>query len=257
MSSLSEIIDRPSVRKAHSFGLARPLRNARILALLLTLLAIAIFAALVELPWQQTATGHGRAVAFSADERIQNLDAPLDGRISRWFVQEGQVVEAGDPIVEILDNDPELLDRLRREQDAVKRRLAAAELSARTAMLNVERQETAVTKGLAAPREFEKARLEYAKHLSEEAKAAEDLAKVEVRLSRQGAQRVLSPTRARVQHRLTGEGGVPVKAGTNLAVLVPETDSRAVELRVDGNDIPLIHQLLRFKAFPSLICSPE
>jgi biotin carboxyl carrier protein len=256
MKTMGDILDHAEVRASNACRQTRPLRNPRVLAGLLALLGIFIGLTLGKAPWQQSASGHGRVFAFSPDERVQNLDAPLDGRISRWFVQEGDIVNVGDPVVELLDNDPELLERLQREQDAVKQRLAAAELAAKTAMLNVERQEKAVDRGLAAPREFEKARMEYAKHLSEEAKAAEDLAKVEVRLSRQGAQRVVSPMTARVQRRLSGEGGVLVKSGTTLAVLVPETDSRAVELLIDGNDIPLIHTgdevRLQFEGWPAL-----
>jgi len=256
MSSVSDQLDMSTVREATSFRRAHALRHSRLIALMLVMLLAFTIAALIRLPWQQTASGYGRVVAFSPNERIQNLNAPLDGRVSRWFVQEGDVVKPGDPIVEIVDNDPNILERLRNEQDAVQKRLAAAELAARTAKLNVERQEQAVDLGLAPPREFEKARMEYAKHLSEEAKAAEDLAKVEVRLSRQGAQLVLAPVKARVQRRMAGEGTVQVKAGDNLAVLVPETDSRAVELRIDGNDIPLIHKgdevRLQFEGWPAL-----
>lgn len=256
MKSISGILRAPTVRQARSFQQTRPLGNIRILAIILSVLTAFIATALVRLPWQQTASGYGGVVAFSPSERIQNLDAPLDGRISRWFVKEGDIVERGDAIVEILDNDPNILDRLQREQDAVQSRLAAAELAAQTAKLNVERQAKAVEKGLAPPREFEKARMEYAKYLSDEAKAAEDLAKVEVRLSRQGAQRVLAPMHGRIQRRMAGEGGVLVKSGANLAVLVPETDSRAVELRIDGNDIPLIHTgdevRLQFEGWPAL-----
>ncbi len=94
-------------------------------------------------------------VAFSPDERIQTVDAPLSGRISRWFVQEGDTIQTGDPIVEILDIDPDILARLKREQDAVQQRLAAAKLSAETARLNVERQEKAVAKGLSAKGAFD------------------------------------------------------------------------------------------------------
>lgn len=237
-------------------AMARPLRNTRILVIMLLLGAATLIAVLIKVPWQQTASGSGRVVAFSPDERIQTLDAPLSGRIYRWFVQEGDSVQKGDPIVEIRDIDPGILDRLRREQDAVQTRLEAAKLQAETARLNVERQEKAVAKGLSAPRVFEQARMEWAKYLSDEAKAAEDLAKVEVRLSRQGAQLVNSPSAGRIQRRMAGEGGVLVSAGTPMATLVPKTDSRAVELRIDGNDIPLVHKgdevRIQFEGWPAV-----
>lgn len=256
MSSIAERLDTSEIRQAASMNLARPLKNTRVLVSMLLLGTVGLVIGLIKTPWQQTATGYGRVVAFSPDERIQTLDAPLSGRIHRWFVQEGDSVEKGDPIVEIRDIDPGIMDRLQREQDAVQKRLNAAKLQAETAQLNVERQEKAVAKGLSAPREFEKARMEWAKFLSDEAKAAEDLAKVEVRLSRQGAQLVTAPSAGRIQRRMAGEGGVLVSAGAPMATLVPETDSRAVELRIDGNDIPLVHKgdevRIQFEGWPAV-----
>ncbi|MFT4690794.1 MAG: multidrug efflux pump subunit AcrA (membrane-fusion protein) [Limisphaerales bacterium] len=219
MNSLPDILLAPVVLNSEALKKNPPVRNIRLMLALLLICAGSLAVALVKLPWQQTASGHGQVVAFSQNERIQNLDAPLSGRINRWFVQEGDMVTEGDPIAEILDIAPDILARLKQEQDAVKKRLAAAKLSEETARRNVERQEKAVAKGLSAPREFEKARLEWAKHLSDEAKAAEDLAKVEVRLSRQGAQLVTAPSTARVQRRMAGEGGVLVSAGSTLAVM--------------------------------------
>ena len=47
-----------------------------------------------------------------------------------------------------------------------------------------------------------------------------------------------------------------VKAGDALAVLVPDTESRAVELWIDGNDIPLIAEggkvRLQFEGWPAV-----
>ncbi len=256
MNIFRDTLDAPEIRATTAMQLARRLKSGRILVVGLITGAVALGVGLVKTPWQQTATGSGKVVAFSPDERIQTVDAPLSGRISRWFVQEGDLVEAGDPIVEILDIDPDILDRLKREQDAVQNRLAAAKLSAETARLNVERQDKAVAKGLSAPREFEKARLEWAKHLGDEAKAAEDLAKIEVRLWRQGAQLVTAPVSARIQRRLAGDGGVLTSAGAPLATLVPETDSRAIELRISGNDIPLVHKgdevRVQFEGWPAV-----
>ncbi len=256
MNSFNETMAAPEILRSSAMRSARPLMNGWLFVTFLLLAATTLVAVLVKAPWQQTSTGFGKVVAFSPNERIQSVDAPLSGRISRWFVQEGDTVEAGDPIVEILDIDPDILARLKREQEAVQKRLEAAQLSARTARLNVERQEKAFAKGLAPRRELEKASLEWAKHLGEEAKAAEDLAKVEVRLSRQGAQLVTAPATARVQRRMAGEGGVLVSAGASLATLVPETDSRAVELRISGNDVPLVHKgdevRIQFEGWPAV-----
>jgi len=55
---------------------------------------------------------------------------------------------------------------------------------------------------------------------------------------------------------LAQEGGVFVKAGTVLAVLVPDTEVRAVELYVSGNDLPLLAigrpVRLQFEGWPAV-----
>jgi adhesin transport system membrane fusion protein len=48
---------------------------------------------LVVTPWQQSVAGQGRVIALSPAERHQRLESPVDGRISRVLVMEGQQVE--------------------------------------------------------------------------------------------------------------------------------------------------------------------
>jgi multidrug efflux pump subunit AcrA (membrane-fusion protein) len=92
---------------------------SRLIIALLTWLVLM----LVLTPWQQSADGEGRVIAFTPLERQQIIEAPIDGRIVRWYVQEGSRVKAGDLLVDISDNDPELMNRLRGERDAVKQRV--------------------------------------------------------------------------------------------------------------------------------------
>ena len=40
-------------------------------------------------PWQQTVLGTGRVVASAALERQQFIEAPIEGRITKWYVIEG------------------------------------------------------------------------------------------------------------------------------------------------------------------------
>jgi adhesin transport system membrane fusion protein len=98
----------------------------RTLAKALGLVIVLILLALVVTPWRQTASGDGRIVALQATERPQVVEAPIEGRVVKWHVREGSVVEAGAPLFDIADNDPDILGRLQRERDALAARLAAA-----------------------------------------------------------------------------------------------------------------------------------
>ncbi|MBN8732431.1 MAG: HlyD family efflux transporter periplasmic adaptor subunit [Acidobacteria bacterium] len=74
-------------------------------------------------PWQQNLPGAGRVVAYAPLERQQTIDTPVEGRVLRWHVIEGTQVKAGDLVAEITDNDPEILDRLLREREALAQRM--------------------------------------------------------------------------------------------------------------------------------------
>ena len=74
------------------------------------------FAALMFIPWTQNVRNGGFVTALKPEQRPQTIQSVIDGRIERWFVQEGDKVKKGDTIVyisEIKDEyfDPQLLDR--------------------------------------------------------------------------------------------------------------------------------------------------
>lgn len=77
------------------------------------------------LPWQQNVTASGQVTAFSASERIQNIDAPVSGVINQWYVQEGSVVKKGDVLLEISDIDPMFKDRLQLKRNNLETKLNA------------------------------------------------------------------------------------------------------------------------------------
>jgi len=101
-------------------------KNLKYLAWILFTLMMFVIMALAFVPWQQTSTGQGRIVAYSPINRQQNIEAPIEGRIIAWHVREGSHVKAGDLMVEISDNDPEIMFRLKQEKDAVVARIDAA-----------------------------------------------------------------------------------------------------------------------------------
>jgi len=208
------------------------------------------------LPWQQTAKGNGRVIAYSPNDRTQEINAPVDGRIAKWHVVEGSKVKVGDLIVELTDNDPEILERLRQERDALAKRVMAAEAGVKTSKINLDRQQLLVEKGLSARRSLEQANLEYTKLLVDEANASAELARMDVRLARQMTQSIRAPIDGTILRVISGQGAQIVKSGQMLALLVPETESRAVELWIAGNDMPLIREnaevRLQFEGWPAI-----
>lgn len=317
-------------------------------AFLLLSIFISFFVLSFILPWQQTSIGVGRVIAYAQKERQQFIDAPIKGLVIKWFVREGQIVKKGDKIVEIRDNDPDYLDRMQLQRDAIRERILAAtdkmsstntevanlrisKLSVRAAyeskihnaeqkvlvakenikssaaavdvaFVNLKRQKTLFSEGLTSKRKLELSELKHTKLkieleknkrklISAEAtvtqlksemkkelsivdakvassrakvasarsdvtKAKESLPKIEAHISRQQAQVVYAPKDGKVMRLMAQEGSDQVKAGDNLATLIPSTNARAVELWVNSNDIPLIHQdqevRLQFQGYPAI-----
>ena len=96
------------------------------------------------LPWQQTATGRGKVIAYAPAERQQQVDAPIGGRVVRWHVVEGQLVQAGQVLVDLSDNDAMLVDRMREERRLVEGQLNAAEAKVASGYAKVEASEGAL-----------------------------------------------------------------------------------------------------------------
>jgi len=101
--------------------------SARRLALVLSVMMVVFTIALIFTPWQQSVSGTGKVSALTPIERTQFLAAPVEGRVMKWHVTEGSKVKAGQLVVELTDNDPQILDRIRAERSAVEERRINAE----------------------------------------------------------------------------------------------------------------------------------
>jgi len=110
-----------------ALALAGTARRTRVLARVLTLLAVLLALSMLVVPWQQSIRGTGRVIAFNPLDRRVNIEAPVEGRVRRMHVVENQPVKQGDLIAEIQDNDPNLLANLRIQHDAAIARRAAAQ----------------------------------------------------------------------------------------------------------------------------------
>ncbi|MBX2860542.1 MAG: HlyD family secretion protein [Vampirovibrio sp.] len=94
------------------------------LAIMLTALFVTIILCLIFVPWQQSVPGHGQITIFSPMERPQSVNVQIDGRIKKWHVAEGDVVNAGDVLLEIQELKPKFLDerqidRLKEQREAL------------------------------------------------------------------------------------------------------------------------------------------
>lgn len=100
-----------------------------------------------------------------------------------------------------------------------------------------------------------KAHVDAQKAQAEAAYAKTDLAKAEVDVARQASRIVRAPLSGVIVRIDGGEGGRILKGGEELAVLVPDTESRAVELYIDGNDGPLVAEgrkvRVQFEGWPA------
>ncbi len=239
-----------------SYRVITNLKSFRRTAKKISIAFVVIILLLAVLPWQQSASGVGRVIAYSPTERQQNISAPVDGRLGKWHVQEGSHVKKGDLIVEIYDNDPSIIQNLTSEQIALKNKLIYINEAAKTSKLNVDRQLFLYEKGIAARKIYEQAKLDYAKLKGEEENIKAELARMEVKISRQYSQQVVAPMNGTILRRSSGQESVQVKAGDIIAELVPDTMSRAVEMLLDGNDIPLINvgdkARLQFEGWPGI-----
>jgi len=287
-----------------ALSLAASARFTMIVArLLLVGFGLLVFA-LCFLPWRQFIAGSGRVIAFDPLERRINIEAQLSGRVKHLHVTEGQRVKMGDLIIEIQDNDPNLLNNLKAQREAIlsrrdfalgrvesliaqitqqelakrqaiegaEQRVAQAKVAFETAQLNFTRTQELYTKQLESQRNLELATLSRdstsaewksaaaalkrtandmdasiaATHaskgsaLTEVATAERDLSSIDIQISQNERQIILSPRNGIVLN-VAATDGTYLRPGSLICVIIPETDSRFAEIMVDGNDMPLIH----------------
>ncbi len=75
------------------------------------------------LPWTQNIRSTGKLTTLRPQDRPQTVPSTIGGRIKRWRVQEGQLVQKGDTLAEIVEIkekyfDPELLARTGEQLEA-------------------------------------------------------------------------------------------------------------------------------------------
>ncbi len=284
------------------------------------------------LPWLQNIQGTGTITAFLPTDRIQTINAPIDGLVSKWHITEGAVVKTGDLLLEIRDVDPNFSKRLQEQLDNNRAKqqakldelasyelqvqnyqtvrdsrisaanfkrdmarqkvvsaiqaIAAAEATFEASRFQLERMQRLLKDGLVSQRDVELAErdntiasrnLASSKAILDAAKAEESSTLAEVsqfgadaqgsiqaakaqinklkseyadisnnintaktNVARQTAQKVFAPTDGVVFRVPVNSPSQLVSRGQALLTIVPENNSRAVILQVEGLNAPLI-----------------
>jgi multidrug efflux pump subunit AcrA (membrane-fusion protein) len=65
---------------------------------------------LLFLPWTQNIKSNGSITTLKQEHRPQNINSPIPGKISKWFVKEGDFVREGDTILLLTEIKEEYLD---------------------------------------------------------------------------------------------------------------------------------------------------
>jgi len=81
------------------------------------------FSIILFIPWTQNVRTDGSVTALKPEQRPQSIQSVIDGRIEKWYVQEGDLVKKGDTILFISETkdeyfDPKLLDRTQEQLNA-------------------------------------------------------------------------------------------------------------------------------------------
>ncbi len=228
----------------------------KILPKIILTILVATIAILIITPWQQTSKGVGYIIAIDPNDRTQSINATVSGRIDRWYVRDGNHIKKGEKIVEIVDNDPQILQRIQDQLDAKKRKSEVAQIAANTAKINYERQKDLFSQGISSRKEFEKAKIEYKKLLSALETANAEATEAQIKLSRQKSQTIYAPKDGTILKLLAGNNSTIVKEGDQIATFAPDLNEPAVELYISGNDIPLIYKgrkvRLQFEGWPAV-----
>jgi multidrug efflux pump subunit AcrA (membrane-fusion protein) len=231
-------------------------RIFRVVFVLLLLMIVAVVVFLIYVPWVQNTTGRGVVTSLNPNERQQEINALVSGRIEEWYVRDGSAVKKGDPIARISDIDPQLIERLEAEKAQVEIQLQAAQNALATAQIDERRMGELFQEGLTARRDYELAQIKVEEMRGTVAQAQANLARTETGLTRQSSQVVVAPRDGFIQSLNAGDAATVVSAGDVLATFVPEATERVIEVFVDGRDIALIQQddevRIQFEGWPAV-----
>ena len=62
------------------------------------------------LPWTQNISSSGNVSTLYQDQRAQQINTVIPGKIVKWYIKEGDVIKKGDTIVQLADTKDDYLD---------------------------------------------------------------------------------------------------------------------------------------------------
>lgn len=178
------------------FTALESVRTPQVFRTVFLLLLIAIIIAvlfLIYAPWVQTTGGRGTVTTLNPNERQQEVNALISGRIEEWYVGDGSQVEQDDPIVRLADVDPQLLQRLEAERQQVDVQLQTARNALATAEIDLGRMRELFQAGLTARREYEQAQIRVEEMRGNVAAAQASLVRAEADFAQRSVQVITAP----------------------------------------------------------------
>lgn len=159
-------VDKYEIEKnVYSLRVLSTPRTGRVLSYWLVGIIILLFLCLF-LPWQQNVEGTGFVTALTPQDRPQEVQSAIAGRIKEWRIREGDFVNKGDTLVVLAEIktdyfDPELLERTE-EQINAKRQAIDANQKKNTALTQlIKARQTGLGLSLQKARnKYEQARLQ-------------------------------------------------------------------------------------------------
>ncbi|NQW29477.1 MAG: biotin/lipoyl-binding protein [Ignavibacteria bacterium] len=97
-------------RCSSSLASTKTKRVFRLLGWTVGFIMILIVFGLWFIPWRQTVSASGTVTSFHPSARAQSIESMVSGKIVRWLVVEGQMVEAGDTLCLLTDINIGFLD---------------------------------------------------------------------------------------------------------------------------------------------------
>lgn len=86
------------------------------------------FVIILLLPWTQNISSTGNVTTLYQDQRPQQINTVIPGKIVKWYIKEGDIIKKGDTIIQLADTkddylDPDLVERTRDQLNSKEQEL--------------------------------------------------------------------------------------------------------------------------------------